>query len=57
MDKLAVVILNWNGIGMLRKYLPKVMLYSRDDATVYVADNASTDGSVDMLRREFTDVM
>lgn len=56
MDKLAVVILNWNGIGMLREYLPKVVLYSRDDATVYVADNASTDGSVDMLRREFPDV-
>lgn len=56
MDKLAVVILNWNGMEMLKKYLPNVMLYSRDDATVYVADNASTDGSVEMLRRNFPDV-
>lgn len=53
MDKIAIVILNWNGEQMLRKYLPTVLHYSRDEATVYVADNASTDGSLDLLRREF----
>lgn len=49
MDKLAIVILNWNGVKMLEKYLPSVMLYSRDEATVYVADNASSDYSLELL--------
>ncbi len=55
MDKVAIVILNWNGAKMLRQYLPTVMHYSKGEATVYVADNASTDGSMDMLRVEFPD--
>ena len=41
---------------MLRQYLPSVLRYSRDEATVYVADNASTDDSVPMLRAHFPDV-
>ena len=53
MDKVAIVILNWNGQKMLHEYLPTVLNYSRDEATVYVADNASTDESLDMLRRDF----
>lgn len=56
MEKLAIVILNWNGAQMLRQYLPSVLRYSRDEATVYVADNASTDDSVPMLRAHFPDV-
>ena len=43
MDKVAIVILNWNGATMLKRYLPTVLNYSRDEATVFVADNASTD--------------
>ncbi|MBR1449751.1 MAG: glycosyltransferase family 2 protein [Prevotella sp.] len=56
MDKLAIVILNWNGASMLRQYLPGVLQYSRDEATVYVADNASTDDSVALLRDHFPEV-
>jgi len=56
MDKLAIVILNWNGEKMLREYLPSVLQYSRDEATVYVADNASTDDSLAMLRAHFPEV-
>lgn len=56
MEKLAIIILNWNGAQMLRQYLPSVLRYSRDEATVYVADNASTDDSVPMLRAHFPDV-
>ena len=56
MDKVAIVILNWNGAKMLEKYLPTVLNYSRDEATVYVADNASTDDSLELLRRDFPDV-
>lgn len=53
MDKLAIVILNWNGEKMLRQYLPSVLKYSCDEAVVYVADNASTDGSVALLKEQF----
>lgn len=53
MDKLAIVILNWNGEEMLKKYLPAVMHYSREEAQIYVADNASTDGSLNLLAQEF----
>ena len=56
MDKVAIVILNWNGAKMLRQYMPTVLNYSRDEATVYVADNASTDDSLELLRRDFPDV-
>ncbi len=53
MNKVAIVILNWNGARMLRQYLPSVLQYSRDEATVYVADNASTDDSLQVLRVYF----
>ena len=53
MEKVAIVILNWNGEAMLRKYLPSVLQYSKGEAVVYVADNASTDHSMDMLRTHF----
>lgn len=56
MDKLAIVILNWNGAKMLREYLPSVLRYSREESVVYVADNASTDDSLELLRQQFPEV-
>ncbi|MCI1648297.1 MAG: glycosyltransferase family 2 protein [Bacteroides sp.] len=57
MDKTAIVILNWNGCDMLRSFLPSVIRYSETEgAVVYVADNGSTDVSVEMLQREFPTV-
>lgn len=56
MDKTAIVILNWNGNTMLKTYLPSVLEYSRGDATVYVADNASTDDSLETLEKHFPEV-
>ncbi len=53
--KLAIVILNWNGIQLLKEYLPKVISYSAD-AEIIVADNASTDGSVDFILAEYPNV-
>jgi len=46
--KTAVVILNWNGEGFLKQFLPDVIKHSQD-ATVFVADNASTDNSIAYL--------
>ena len=56
MEKVAIVILNWNGQKMLEQYLPSVIQNSKDEATVYVADNASTDQSMSMLRAQFPEV-
>ena len=56
MKKVAIVILNWNGKEMLKQFLPSVVACSKEEATVYVADNASTDGSMDLLERDFPEV-
>ncbi|MEZ2414369.1 glycosyltransferase family 2 protein [Muriicola sp. E247] len=52
---LAIVILNWNGEALLERYLPSVIEYSQG-ARIYVADNASTDGSVAFLKNNYPDV-
>jgi GT2 family glycosyltransferase len=52
---LAVVILNWNGKQLLEQFLPSVVRYSKE-ATIYVADNASTDDSVAFVKTHFPDV-
>jgi len=54
--KTAIVILNWNGKNFLKMFLPSVLLHSQAYAEVIVADNASTDGSVDFLKEAFPQV-
>ena len=54
--KTAIVILNWNGQKMMERFLPTVLKYSRNDAEVWVADNASTDNSMEMLAQKFPEV-
>ena len=57
MKKVSVVILNWNGAGMLRKFLPEVVEHSQGEGVeICVADNASTDDSRELLRKEFPGV-
>ena len=56
MTKVAIVILNWNGKQMMMSYLPSVIQYSREEASIIVADNASTDGSVQWLREHHPEV-
>lgn len=54
--KAAIVILNWNGKQYLERFLPKILETSKIHADVFVADNASDDGSVDMLKAQFPQV-
>ena len=57
MKKISVVILNWNGVGMLQKFMPKVVEYSAmEGVEICVADNASTDESVSYLQTNFPNV-
>ena len=53
--KIAVVILNWNGKKLLEQFLPSVVQNSTE-ATVYVADNASTDDSISFVTTHFPSV-
>ena len=52
--KTAIVILNWNTKGYLERFLPALIASTEGmDAEVIVADNASTDGSLEMLFQEY----
>ncbi|MCD4681159.1 MAG: glycosyltransferase family 2 protein [Bacteroidales bacterium] len=54
--KVAVVILNWNGRSFLEDFLPGVIEHSSGDAEIIIADNNSTDDSVDYLQSKFPDI-
>ncbi|MBO7601874.1 MAG: glycosyltransferase family 2 protein [Bacteroidaceae bacterium] len=56
MDKVAIVILSWNGSQMLRSFLPSVLEYTEEEATVYVADNGSEDDTLEVLATSFPSV-
>lgn len=54
---IAVVILNWNGAGLLPEFLPKVTANTDADlADIIVADNGSTDNSLEILEKDFPEV-
>lgn len=50
MKKLAIVILNYNGEEMLKRFIP-TLLNCSEDAEIVVADNASDDNSVVTMQR------
>jgi GT2 family glycosyltransferase len=57
MKQVAVIILNWNGAALLRRYLPSVVANTPSAlADVIVADNGSSDNSLEVLRDEFPSV-
>ena len=51
----AVVILNYNGRKFLADFLP-IVLENTQDATIYVADNGSSDDSLALLAADFPSV-
>lgn len=55
MTPTAVIILNYNGVHFLRQFLPEVIQYSAP-AQIVIADNASTDGSRELLKKNFPQV-
>jgi GT2 family glycosyltransferase len=55
--KLSVVILNWNGKALMEEFLPSVIQHTPADmAEIIVADNGSTDDSIEMLKEKFPSV-
>ncbi|MCX8490414.1 MAG: glycosyltransferase, partial [Cyclobacteriaceae bacterium] len=55
MTELAVVILNYNGKKFLDRFLSTVISHS-EGALIVVADNGSSDDSVDFVRNFFPTV-
>jgi GT2 family glycosyltransferase len=54
---IAVIILNWNGHDLLNEYLPQVVATTDSAvADIIVADNGSTDNSVELLKTKFPEV-
>lgn len=56
MSRTAVVILNWNGCEHLVTFLPSVVSTTPANVRIVVADNGSTDGSVDTVRMMFPQI-
>tara|TARA_B100000795_G_scaffold158919_1_gene119419 strand:- start:3122 stop:4120 length:999 start_codon:yes stop_codon:yes gene_type:complete len=54
--KTAIIILNWNGEKLLEQFLPSIVNFSSTEADIYVADNASTDNSIQYVRKFFPSV-
>lgn len=54
--KVAVVILNWNGRKYLKHFLPSVTASTYPNMELIVADNGSTDDSIEFLKNEFPTV-
>lgn len=54
--KIAIVILNWNGQQLLEQFLPSIVRFSSELAEIYVADNASSDGSIQFVKEYFPSI-
>jgi len=54
MAETGIVILNWNGRHLLEQFLPVLIRFTDPYlADIIIADNGSSDGSVDYLRNNF----
>ena len=54
--RVAVVILNWNSKKFLEKFLPPLIEHSHGEANIIVADNASTDDSIEFLQTQYPEI-
>ena len=54
--KTAIIILNWNGEKLLEQFLPSVVEFTAKQAEIYIADNNSTDNSIDFITENFPSV-
>lgn len=57
MKKLAVIILNWNGLELLKEFLPVAEKFTTgEEVELIVADNGSTDGSLEWVNKNFPEI-
>lgn len=53
--RIGIVILNWNGVNLLKSHLKGVVDKS-EDSTIYIIDNNSDDDSLEFVRQNFPQV-
>ncbi len=51
--EIAIVILNWNGKKLLEQFLPSITKFSSEKASIYIADNASSDNSISFIENNY----
>jgi GT2 family glycosyltransferase len=57
MKRVGIVILNWNGQSWLEKFLPSLITHTPENlADIIVADNASTDKSLEFLKENYPQI-
>ncbi|MFN4234677.1 MAG: glycosyltransferase family 2 protein [Bacteroidia bacterium] len=56
-QKIAVVILNWNGKKHLQEFLPSVVTHTPSCIDIVVADNGSTDDSIKFVKENFPSII
>ena len=49
LPRVAVVILNWNGLDFLRRFLPSICASTYPNLDIIVVDNASNDNTVSFI--------
>ncbi len=54
--RVAIVVLNWNGKNLLERFLPVLQIHTPHWAHIVVADNASSDDSLDYIRLHHPEV-
>lgn len=55
--RIAVAILNYNGLNLLKKFLPSVVKYSdKKLSNIYIIDNGSDDKSITYVKNKFSEV-
>ena len=53
--KLSVLILNWNGKNLLKRFLPSVVEFT-SDFDIYLVDNNSEDNSIEFTKKNFSEI-
>jgi len=53
--KIAIAILNWNGLSLLKNHL-KVVIEKSNNSSIYIIDNNSTDDSIEFLKENYPQV-
>jgi GT2 family glycosyltransferase len=57
MPLVSVIILNWNGVKFIQKCLDSVLASDYSNLEVIVSDNGSVDGSEELIRRDYPQVI
>ncbi len=52
----SVIILNWNGEKLLKRFLPSIVRFMPESAQLIVADNGSSDNSLQYIKEAYPDV-